>query len=95
MRESQIETRLTRLVQDQGGLCWKFVSPGTVGVPDRIVVTADGRVFFVELKTAAGRLSSVQRYRQRELERRGAQVRTLYGPEQVRQFIAEVTPDEV
>ena len=43
MRESSIETHLVRMVRDRGGLCFKFVSPGNPGVPDRIVITPAGR----------------------------------------------------
>ena len=51
MKESQIERRLVEGVKRLGGMCLKFVSPGTLGVPDRIIITAKGRVIFVELKT--------------------------------------------
>ena len=54
MRERQIEQKLRNEIKAKGGLALKFVSPGMAGVPDRIVFTADGRVFFVELK-APGR----------------------------------------
>ena len=35
MRESSIESYLVRKVKEHGGLCYKFVSPGNPGVPDR------------------------------------------------------------
>ena len=95
MRESEIEALLVRAVQERGGLCWKFVSPGNVGVPDRIVVSPSGRVVFVELKTDTGRLSSIQHYQQEQLRRRGAEVHTLYGLDAVRKFVREVMQDEV
>ena len=41
MKESVIEARLVRLVRSRGGLCFKFVSPGNPGVPDRIVITPE------------------------------------------------------
>ena len=43
MKESQIEAKLGKMVRAKGGLYYKFVSPGNPGVPDRIVITADGR----------------------------------------------------
>ena len=89
MKESDIEARLVRLVRERGGLCWKFVSPGNAGVPDRIVVTPGGRTIFVELKTRNGRLSA------QALRLRGADARVLYGLEQVEDFVREVTPNEV
>ena len=57
MKESQIERRLVEGVKRLGGMCLKFVSPGTLGVPDRIIITAKGRVIFVELKAETGRLT--------------------------------------
>ena len=92
MRESAIEAKLVRLVRERGGLCYKFVSPGNPGVPDRIVVTPDGRTVYVELKTEAGRLSPMQKFQRTELQKRGADVRVLKGLEQVLAFVQEVMP---
>lgn len=92
MKESAIEARLVKQVQSRGGLCYKFVSPGNPGVPDRIVITPAGRTIYVELKTEVGRLASIQKYQHEELRRRGADVRTLKGADQVTAFIEEVFP---
>lgn len=92
MKESQVEQFLRGRIRAAGGLCWKFVSPGNAGVPDRIVILPGGRVYFVELKTKEGRLSEFQKYQQHELDRLGADVRTLYGMEDVRAFLAETLP---
>ena len=75
MKESQIERRLVEGVKRLGGMCLKFVSPGTLGVPDRIIITAKGRVIFVELKTETGRLTKIQRYVIGEMQKRGADAR--------------------
>ena len=92
MRESKIEARLVTLVRQRGGLCYKFVSPGNPGVPDRIVITPGGRTWYVELKNERGRLSAVQKWQHEQLRRRGAQVRTLKSIEQVIAFVEEVLP---
>ena len=92
MRESVIEARLVRLVRSRGGLCFKFVSPGNPGVPDRIVITPEGRTVYVELKTEAGRLAAIQKWQQEEMRKRGAEVRTLKGLDQVLAFVEEVLP---
>ena len=64
MLEKTIERHLVDGVKRLGGLCVKFVSPGTPGVPDRIIITATGKIIFVELKTETGRLAltSLVRY---------------------------------
>ena len=48
MREKIIEEKLTKAVKQNGGVCWKFTSPGTAGVPDRIVLMPGGRIAFVD-----------------------------------------------
>ena len=50
MREKSIEEKLVAAVKAVGGVCWKFTSPGTSGVPDRIVLMPSGRIGFVEVK---------------------------------------------
>ena len=65
MKESYIENYLVRKVKENNGLCLKFVSPGNPGVPDRIVITPDGRTIYVELKTEVGRLAKIQKWQER------------------------------
>ncbi len=50
MLERDIEKYLGLRVKSMGGISYKFVSPGRVGVPDRIVVLPGARLMFVELK---------------------------------------------
>ena len=90
MKESQIERRLVEGVKRLGGMCLKFVSPGTLGVPDRIVITAKGRIIFVELKTETGRLAKIQRYTIGEMRKRGADVRVVKGIDEVKELLAEI-----
>lgn len=87
MRESAIERKLTDGIKKLGGLCLKFVSPGTCGVPDRIIIMPDGRIIFAELKTKTGKLSEVQRARINELKRRNAHAVVLYGSDGVKSFL--------
>lgn len=90
MLESAIERRLVKGVKELGGMCIKFTSPGTPGVPDRIIITATGRVIFVELKTEVGRLSKLQQYIVGEMQKRGADVRVVKGIEAVKALLAEL-----
>lgn len=90
MKESQIERRLVEGVKKLGGMCLKFVSPGTLGVPDRIIITAKGRVIFVELKTETGRLTKIQRYVIGEMQKRGADARVVKGIDEVKELLAEI-----
>ena len=90
MKESTIEARLVREIRKRGGLCYKFVSPGNPGVPDRIAILPGGRTVYIELKTEIGRLSKVQRWQQEEIQKRGADIRVLKGMDQVLEFLREV-----
>ena len=95
MSESQIENRLVQGVKKRGGMCLKFTSPGMPGVPDRIVLTPDGRIYFVELKTEIGRLANIQRWVIGEMQKREVDVRVLKGAEAVKNFLEEVMPNEI
>lgn len=90
MLESRIERRLVDGVKKLGGMCIKFTSPGTPGVPDRLIITATGRVIFVELKTEVGRLSKLQRYIIGEMQKRGADVRVVKGIDAVKELLTEL-----
>lgn len=86
MLERALERYLVERVRHKGGLCWKFVSPGTAGVPDRIVLM-DGRAIFVELKQQGERPRPLQKKRHRELERLGFAVYVIDSKDQVDRFI--------
>lgn len=90
MTESQLEARLGRMVRERGGLYYKFTSPGSPGVPDRIVIAPGGRVIFLELKTQAGCLQKIQRYRISEMREKGAEVWVVKGIAQAKAFVEEV-----
>jgi hypothetical protein len=90
MIESQLERKFVRSVKDAGGVTYKWVSPGTLGVPDRIVIY-NGRVLFVELKTETGRLSPIQLYVHAILARNGAEVHIIRGEKQLDAFIESLT----
>jgi len=92
MKESAIEAKLVRMVRDRGGLCYKFVSLGNPGVPDRIVITPDGKTIYAELKTEVGRLAAIQKWQISEMQKRGMDVRVLKGLPEVRAFVEEVMP---
>ena len=95
MLEKEVERYLVREVKAHGGLCFKFVSPGNPGVPDRIVITPTGRTVYVELKTETGRLTKAQKWQRGELEKRGADVRALFGIDAVNDFLREVFGDGI
>ena len=90
MLESQIEKAFVAGVKKYGGLDLKFVSPGTAGVPDRLVLLPGGRVCFVELKAPGRKLSPKQVKMAKRLESFGHKVWVIDGPEMITAFLQEV-----
>jgi len=90
VNEAQIERRMVTMIRERGGLCYKFVSPGNPGVPDRIVITPDGRTIYVELKTEIGRMSNLQKWQKERLAACGVDIRVVKGLEAVKEFVREV-----
>lgn len=89
-REKQIEKYMRLRVEERGGVCMKFVSPGQDGVPDRIVVMPGGRVYFVELKTETGKLSRIQKYQLKRLTDLDQICSVVYGKEGVKEFLKDL-----
>ena len=90
MRERDIEKKLIKGVKKLGGECLKWVSPGNIGVPDRIVILPSGDIFFVELKTDTGRLSGPQDYWQFRLKDLNCSAVVLYGSDAVDWFLEQI-----
>jgi len=70
--ERDIEGKLVRETQARGGLCLKLDSSSKKGIQDRLILLPGAKVFFVELKRPdGGRVSVLQKVRQRQIERLG------------------------
>lgn len=50
VEENKVETELKKAIEKMGGICYKFVSPGRINVPDRLCALPYGVSFFVECK---------------------------------------------
>ena len=85
--EQNIEKQLVQAVRKHHGLCWKFTSPGTAGVPDRIIILSGGRIGFVELKAPGQTRRPLQAHRHNQLKHHGAQVFTCDNPNQIPHII--------
>lgn len=94
MLESKIEVWLNEQIKKLGGKSYKFVSPGNPGVPDRIYLMPDGKVYFVELKRVIGKLSGVQVWQREQFQKMGVEIRVIYGMDQAKEFVKELK-DEV
>lgn len=87
MREKTIEEFLRDGVRRQGGIAFKFVSPGNVGVPDRLVLWPNGKAVFVEVKAEDGRLSVMQERQIKRIRRLGFHVAVVKGIEEAKLFL--------
>ena len=94
MTEKKIEQALVSAVKAHGGVCWKFVSPGTAGVPDRIILMPKGVIAFVEVKAPGETPRKIQLKRHRQLRALGFRVYVLDNSADIQKIIEEVMPDE-
>ena len=88
MRESELERRFCREVEEGGGKPLKFVSPNCRGVPDRLILLPKGRAVFAEIKRPGGKLRPLQVYRKGQLEEYGFKVWVIDSVEAISDFCA-------
>ena len=85
--EATVEAHLRKLVKEMGGRAYKFVSPGAVGVPDRILAMPGGIVIFVECKGRGGSFTPMQALRLRELDALQQPVATVWSKTDVDELL--------
>lgn len=88
--EGKIEDYLIKKATEHNCLCYKFVSPGKRGVPDRIII-GYGQTIFIELKSETGTLRKQQEYRIQEMQSHGASVLVLNTKEKIDQFFKDIS----
>ncbi len=88
MQEANIEKFLKKCVEENGGLCLKFVSPSMTGVPDRIVLLPHGKIFFVELKAPSKKAKPHQERLHTVFKNLGATVYVADSKEKVREIMS-------
>lgn len=98
--EKEIEKYLVKQVEGLGGMCPKWNSPGTNGVPDRIVLMPDSIICFVEVKRpVGGKPSAIQLYREKQLAMYGHKVFFINTKEKVdtlvKSLMKGIIPDGV
>ena len=95
MREKVIEHHLVMETEKAGGKALKFVSPSFAGMPDRLILLADGKMGFVEVKAPGQKLRPLQLKRHAMLQRLGYQVFVLDAVEEIPRVLETIahTPD--
>lgn len=87
MLEKDIEARARAWAISEGWLVYKFVSPATRSVPDRVFIR-DGRVVFIEFKRPGGALTPGQTREIARMRRAGAEVHVCYSVEEAKVALA-------
>ena len=90
MRENQIEAKLKQMVEKQGGIAPKFVSPGLSGMPDRLVLLPGGHIAFVEVKAPGKVPRPLQEARHRMLRKLRFKVYVLDDVDQIGGILDEI-----
>lgn len=87
--ENEIEGYLSKKAKKYGFLCYKFVSPGKKGVPDRILL-AKGYTIYIETKSNTGVLSEIQKIRINEMRKQGCEVYVINNRKSIDQLLENI-----
>lgn len=69
--EGKIENYLIKQAKAHNFLCYKFTSPSSSGVPDRILI-GNGKTIFIETKSSTGKTRELQDEVIQEMREHGA-----------------------
>jgi hypothetical protein len=76
MREAELERKVAEWCKRHGLLTYKFTSPSSRGVPDRLVIcTRNGCILFLELKQRGARPTTLQLHEMDRLRDAGCNAR--------------------
>ena len=90
MIEREIEEYLRLGVKKLGGIAFKFKSPGNAGVPDRLIVLPENRIYFIELKRSGGEARPLQKMQINRLKDLGCNVSVIDSKEGVDKFLNDI-----
>ena len=97
MREKTVEAALREAVEDEGGLCLKWVCPGHTGVPDRMILFPGGVIAFVELKRPGAKVKAggLQEWWREKLAGRGFSCCEISTVEQAAQLAYQLSSESL
>lgn len=79
MKEQKIQAKKIKELEAQGYYVIKLTTTNKNGIPDLIAIPPNSNVLFVEVKTPEGRMSKLQEFRKKELEKHGLKVEIFKG----------------
>tara|TARA_B110000444_G_C18567772_1_gene467896 strand:- start:37 stop:276 length:240 start_codon:yes stop_codon:yes gene_type:complete len=71
MTEQQIQAKRIKQLESEGYYVLKLVKTNKNGIPDILAIPPNSNVIFSEVKTLKGKVSELQKYRLKELEKYG------------------------
>jgi len=79
MTEQQIQAKRIKQLESEGYYVLKLIKTNKNGIPDIIAIAPNSTVIFSEVKTPKGKLSKLQEYRLKELEKYGFKTEVYRG----------------
>ena len=79
MTEQQIQSKRIKQLELEGYYVIKLIKTNKNGIPDLVAIPPGCDVLFSEVKTPTGRLSKLQEYRLKELEKHGCRTEVYNG----------------
>jgi len=88
-KEKDLERKLTKLVKLNGGWALKFLPTLVSGLPDRIVLLPEGKLFFAEIKETGKKPSRIQDVVIGKIRELGFRVEVVDSSEQIHQILQD------
>lgn len=82
MKESKIQARVRRILEDDGWLVNKLILTSKPGTPD-LIAHKDGRTIYIEVKRPGERPRPLQTHRMEQIRRQGIEVYTIDDPNEL------------
>jgi len=79
MTEQAIQNKRIKQLEEEGYYVIKLVKTNKNGIPDLIAIPPDSDVLFSEVKRPNGRLSKLQEYRLKQLDKHGCRTEVYRG----------------
>lgn len=79
MTEQQIQKKRIDQLEKEGYYVIKLIKTNKNGIPDVIAIPPGSGVIFSEIKTPKGKLSPIQEYRLKEIEKYGLRTEVYRG----------------
>ena len=79
MTEQQIQSQRIKQLESEGYYVLKLIKTNKNGIPDLLAIPPDCKVLFSEVKKPNGKLSKLQEYRLKELEKHGCRTEVYKG----------------